>query len=127
MPFIWLDKQAVLLFHDQLIAKDGGSYGVRDEGLLESALARPQNLCAYEDKDVFECAAAYAYGLAKNHPFVDGNKRSAFLSCYTFLGLNGHNFIAPETEVVMMMVDLASSRIEESDFADWLRKNCVKS
>ena len=127
MSFTWLQKAAVLSFHDQVIAQDGGSYGLRDEGLLESALARPQNLAAYENKNAFECAAAYAYGIAKNHPFVDGNKRSAFLSCYTFLGLNGFELEAPEAEVVSMMVSLASNEITEAEFAAWLRKNGKKS
>jgi death-on-curing protein len=126
MSFTWLQKTAVLQFHDAVIAQDGGSYGVRDEGLLESALARPQNLFSYEGKDVFECAAAYAYGIAKNHPFVDGNKRSAFMSCYTFLQINGQDLDAPETEVVMMMVALASSEIDEPTFAAWLKKNSAK-
>ncbi|MBI3419606.1 MAG: type II toxin-antitoxin system death-on-curing family toxin [Proteobacteria bacterium] len=124
--FVWLSKDVILTFHEQALMKYGGLHGVRDEGLLESALARPQNLAAYENKDVFECAAAYAYGIAKNHPFVDANKRTALFSCYAFLKRNGQYLKAPPDECVVMMVALASGKASEADFAAWLRKHSTK-
>ena len=128
MRFLWLTKDAVLQFHHDAIEQDGGSRGVRDQGLLESALARPQNIYAYnETVSVFELGASYAYGIVKNHPFVDGNKRSALLACYTFLGINGIELDAPESDVVTMMVALAASDVSEADFALWLQKHSIKT
>lgn len=112
-----------LAFHAEQIREHGGTPGVRDPGLLESALGRPQNRHGYSpDVSIEELAAAYAFGIAKNHPFVDGNKRTAFTVAYTFLGLNGYDLNVGEPEVVRAVEDLAASRITEEEFAAWLRK-----
>lgn len=121
MEPIWLQRTALLAIHSRMIADYGGSDGIRDENLLESAMARPQNLFAYGNPDIFELAASYAFGIAKNHPFVDGNKRTAFMAAYVFLARNGWNFRAPEPDVVLTMVALASSERTESEFAAWLK------
>lgn len=124
---IWLSKAGVMAFHAAQIAEHGGGgTAVRDEGLLESALARPQNMVAYEAPDLFELAAAYAFGIAKNHPFVDGNKRAAFIAAAAFLILNGQRLEAPEAEAVLQTLALASGQVDESGFADWLRSNTKK-
>jgi death on curing protein len=104
------------------LREHGGSPGLRDEGMLESALARPQQKFAYADQpDIALLAAAYAFGLAKNHAFVDGNKRTAFMAAYVFLGLNGHDLTAEEVDVVATMESVAAGRIDESALADWVR------
>lgn len=121
MSWRWLRRQALELLHDESIAEHGGAPGLRDEGLFESALARPQNLAAYGEPDVAALAAAYGVGLAKNHPFVDGNKRVAFLAVGLFLSLNGHRLVASQAEATLVMLDLASGSLEEPDFAAWLR------
>ena len=104
----WLDKRALLLLHDMSLAEHGGSSGLRDEGLLDSALARPLNLVAYGSPDLADLAAAYAFGLAKNHAFVDGNKRAAFLSVGLFLGLNGHALKATQADALMAVMQIAA-------------------
>lgn len=116
----WLTLTAIHTMHEELIAEHGGSSGVRDQGLLESALARPQNLLAYGKPSLAELSASYAFGIARNHPFVDGNKRTAFMAAYVFLGLNGQRLIAPEAEAVIMMQELASGVCSEADFAAWI-------
>ncbi len=117
----WLLRSAVELAHDSQIAKYGGSTGLRDEGLLESALARPRNLHAYGEEDLCALAAAYAFGIARNHPFVDGNKRTAFAAAALFLVLNGRP-VAPDREAtVEAMLALAAGQRDEAEFADWLR------
>ena len=104
------------------LREHGGSPGLRDESLLESALARPQQKFAYADQpDIALFAAAYAFGLAKNHAFVDGNKRTAFMAAYVFLGLNDHDLTADEVDVVGTMESVAAGRIDESALADWIR------
>jgi len=116
----------VATIHSAQISEHGGSFGVRDEALLESALARPQNRWQYEpDADLFTIAAAYGYGLTKNHGFIDGNKRVGYMSTYAFLGLNGFDVDAAEPEVVLIMVDLASGSLSEEQFGDWLRAHAV--
>jgi len=122
---VWIEKPLVLLLHDRQIAEHGGMAGVRDESLLESALARPQQLYAYGDPppDLAGLAASLAHGLAKNHAFVDGNKRSAIVSCETFIELNGARLTADDADVYAHILGLAESRISESEFADWLRAN----
>ena len=120
---IWLDKRISLAMHETLIRDYGGSAGVRDEGLLESALARPQNQLAYGDPSLTELAAAYAFGIARNHPFVDGNKRTAFMAAYTFLRMNGLRFNAPEVEAVAVIRDLAAGEIGEAELAAWIGAN----
>jgi death-on-curing protein len=119
----WLPKDLVLAVHGRQLAEHGGAGGVRDEGLLESALARPQNLLAYGESDAAALAAAYAFGIARNHPFVDGNKRTAFVACELFLAANGHELVAPDEECLAMMLSLAAGEIDEAEFVAWLREN----
>jgi death-on-curing protein len=126
MSFRWVNRQALVLLHDESLAIHGGASGLRDEGLFESALARPENLAAYGTPDVFECAAAYAYGLAKNHPFVDGNKRVAFLATGLFLRLNGYRLAVGQADAVKAVFSLAAGDLSEPDFAAWLRAGCVE-
>jgi len=106
-----------------LLALFGGLEGIRDPGLLESALNRPLHLFSYGDPDLFDLAAAYAAGLVKNHPFLDGNKRVGFMAAYTFLGINGFELQAPEEEAVVMTVGLAAGEIGAEVYAEWLRRN----
>jgi len=121
---VWLEKALVLAIHDRQLAEHGGSAGVRDEGLLESALARPQQSHAYGDPapDLADLAAALAYGLARNHPFVDGNKRTAHVAYRTFLALNGAELVATDEDKYVAMIALAEGRLAERDFAAWLRE-----
>jgi death-on-curing protein len=120
---VWVGKALVLAIHDRQLAEHGGSAGVRDEGLLESALARPQQLHAYGDPepDIADLAAALAYGLARNHPFVDGNKRTAAVACETFLELNSTTLEAEDAELYPLYLALAEGKLSERDFAAWLR------
>jgi len=117
----WVDRHALLLLHDESLAEHGGSAGLRDEGLLESALARARNLAAYEKPDVADLAAAYGVGLAKNHPFVDGNKRAAFLAVGLFLALNGHRLHATQADATLTMLAVAAGDVDEQAFAAWIR------
>jgi death-on-curing protein len=117
----WIDRQALVLLHDESLAEHGGSPGLRDEGLLESALARPKNLAAYGAPDLADLAAAYGIGLAKNHPFIDGNKRAAFLAVGLFLALNGRRLAATQLEATMTMLGVAAGDIDEAAFAAWIR------
>ncbi len=119
----WVDKQVLLLLHDESLAEHGGLPGVRDEGLLESALARPQNLAAYGYPDLADLAAAYGAGLAQNHPFVDGNKRAAFLSVGLFLAMNGHRLVASQLDATQIMLALAAGDLAEAALADWIRRH----
>lgn len=118
----WLTRRMLDALHDAQLREHGGSPGVRDEGLLESALARPQQKWAYAAKpDVGMIAAAYAFGLAKNHGYVDGNKRAAFMAAYVFLGLNGHDLDADEPAVVDTMERVAGGTLSEVALAEWFR------
>ncbi len=119
-PF-WLSRQAIEIIHDEQLAEHGGAGGIRDAGLLESALARPRNLFAYGEADIHALAAAYASAIERNHPFVDGNKRTGFLAAYSFLAVNGLELDAPEAEAVVMILGLASGEMPEQGFAAWLR------
>ena len=119
----WIDRRALLLLHDESIAEHGGAPGIRDEGLLESALARPLNLVAYGEPDWAELAASYGVGLAKNHPLVDGNKRAAFLAVGLFLALNGRRLVATQAEATMTMLAVAAGSLDEPAFAAWLRSH----
>jgi len=120
----WLTLTVVLAIHSDQIREHGGSLGVRDKGLLESALARPLNLHHYHpDADLFAISASYGFGIAKNHPFMDGNKRVAFQAMYTFLGLNGFSVTAAEPDVVEVMLALASGAMGEDEIAVWLREH----
>jgi death-on-curing protein len=123
MNWRWVDKRALLLLHADSLAEHGGATGLRDEGLLDSALARPLNLAAYGDPDVAALAASYGLGLAKNHAFVDGNKRAAFLAVGLFLALNGCRLQAPQAEAVLTMLAVASGTLDEAGFADWIRRH----
>jgi death-on-curing protein len=113
----------VLAIHDAQLAEHGGASGVRDRGLLDSALARPQHLAAYGEPDIATLAAAYAFGIARNHPFVDGNKRTALVALETFLALNGHDLAADDAACVVTMLGLAAGELEEDALADWVRAN----
>jgi len=119
--WVWIDPAVVLAVHEEQLAEHGGAAGVRDAGLLESALARPRNLAHYGEPDLCELAAAYAFGLARNHPFIDGNKRSAFVATELFLVLNGWQLVASDADCVLVMLSLASGEIDEPTFAAWLR------
>ncbi len=116
-------KQAVLAFHAECIRAHAGSDGVRDDGMLESALARPQQLFHYEKSDLLRLAAAYAVGIAKNHPFVDGNKRTAFLAATVFLERNGVAFGAEPGAAAVFTIGVADGSLDEAAFAAWLRDN----
>ena len=120
---IWLTSDLVQAIHAHQLKLFGGPPGLRDEGALESALGRPMNRAAYGDVDLAELAAAYAFGIAKNHPFIDGNKRAALLALVTFLGLNGIDFVVEEAEAVVMIRGLAASEVDESSLARWIRDN----
>lgn len=120
---VWVLKAAVLAFHLRQLAEHGGGEGVRDEGLLDSALGRPLNKFSYEEPDIFMLAAAYAYGIATNHPFVDGNKRTAYVTALTFLRLNGFRVTASQTDKYDTFIKLASGELEEEALAEWFRSN----
>ena len=124
--FAWIDRRALLLLHGESLVLHGGASGIRDEGMLDSALARPENLAAYGQPDVFDCAAAYAFGLAKNHPFIDGNKRAGFLGAGLFLRLNGYRLTATQQDATLTMLALAASDITEAAYADWLRTHTTR-
>ena len=126
MNWRWISKQALLLLHDESLAEHGGAAGIRDEGLLDSALARPLNLETYGTPDVADLAASYAIGLAKNHAFVDGNKRAAFLATGLFLHLNGYRLNASQADATLTMLAVAADEIDEARFSAWLRRHCVK-
>jgi death on curing protein len=117
----WVRRDGVLVVHDRQIELFGGQYGLRDEGLLESAIARPKNFYAYEAADIIRLAAAYGYGICQNHPFVDGNKRTAFVVMVAFLKINNCRFHAAQVEVVGIMEKLADGKISEAEFTDWVR------
>ena len=119
--WVWVLPQVAEAAHAEQLAEHGGGEGVRDAGLLASALARPQNLAVYGAPDVAALAAAYAYGIARNHPFVDGNKRTAAVVSETFLMLNGHALAASDAEVVVAFVALATGELSEDELADWFR------
>jgi death on curing protein len=125
-PWNWVSRKALELLHDASIAEHGGPSGLRDAGLLESALARPLNLAAYGQPDLAELAACYAAGLAQNHPFVDGNKRAAFLAAGLFVNRNGWRLVASQADATLAMLALAAGTITEAEFADWLRRHLHK-
>ena len=117
----WIDPTVILAVHEEQLAEHGGAAGVRDAGLLESALSRPRNLAHYGAPDMCELAASYAFALAKNHPVIGGNKRTAFVATELFLLLNGWRLTAPDADCVMVMLSLAAGEIGEAPFAQWLR------
>ena len=122
--FRWVDVRVLLMLHEESLTEHGGGRGVRDMGLLESAMMRPQNLARYNpDADIAALTAAYAYSLAKNHPFVDGNKRAAFLSVGLFLGINGYSLTATPIDAIQAVLALAGGDMSEDEFAHWIRAN----
>jgi death on curing protein len=118
----WINRTFAFAAHSQQLAAHGGGQGVRDEGLLDSALARPQNLIAYDNPDAASLAASYAFGIARNHPFVDGNKRTALVVCETFLIDNGFELAANDAELVVLFQALAAGEISEQELAGWFRE-----
>jgi death-on-curing protein len=122
----WLTADMAVAIHDEQLAIFGGPARLRDMALLESALDRPRNKWAYEQAELPELAAAYAYGIARNHAFVDGNKRTALLAIYTFLGINEVEFVVPEAEAAAMILSLAAGEVSEESLARWIRDNWPK-
>jgi len=122
----WLSMPAILAIHGMLLAEHGGAAGLRDEGLLESAMAGPRNQFIYGESDLFQIAAAYAFALTRNHPFVDGNKRTAFAAAGIFLELNGHQLKASEPDAVLAVLALSKGELDAKGFRDWLRISSVK-
>jgi len=120
---VWLSRQTILAVHDEQLAEHGGAVGVRDEGLLESALARPLNRASYGDPGMAELAALYAIAIARNHPFVDGNKRTAYVTLESFLELNGCEFPVSDRDAVIATLALASSAMSDDEFTAWVRGN----
>jgi death-on-curing protein len=123
----WVAKRVLLLLHEESLAEFGGARGLRDEGLLDSALCRPQNAQAYSARTtIAELAASYACGIAKNHAFVDSNKRAAFLSIGLFLGINAHRLTADRVDAIQTMLAVASGELDERGLAAWIGKNCAR-
>ncbi len=122
----WLSKNVILAVHDEQIAENGGRAGIRDLGLLASAMARPLHLYSYESPTIVELAAAYAVGIILDHPFVDGNKRTGFLAAYIFLAMHGLKISASEAEVVRVVLDLAQGKTDEKEFCIWLGNNTTE-
>ena len=125
MTWRWLLDGVVIAIHDEQIAVHGGIPGIRDDGLLSSALARPKHKADYGDPIVFDVAAAYAYSIIRDHPFVDGNKRTGFLVAYVFLNINGWELRSSEVEAVNVVIDLAAGKMDEPSFSDWLKNKSV--
>ncbi len=121
----WLETETILAIHDQLVAEHGGAPGVRDMGLLESALARPMQLASHQNHDVFDLAAAYAWGIARNHPFVDGNKRTAYVACFLFLRLHNITIEADGALKVLLFERLGKGEVAQDALAAWLRSRSV--
>ena len=123
---VWLTRELLLAVHDEQIAEHGGAAGLRDMGLLESAVARPLNHAGYGGADLAEMGALYALAIARNHPFVDGNKRTAFVALETFLVLNGLELTAGDAEATVMMLDMAAGTISDATFIEWVRTSVVE-
>jgi death-on-curing protein len=123
----WVSVEDALFFHEQILAAFGGAAGVRDQALLEAALGRPRNVFTCDSRDLFEPAGAYAHGIVKNHPFLDGNKRMAFVVARVFLGMNDVAFDPPDAEAVVMVEGLASGELSQAEFVGWLRKHSTKA
>lgn len=120
---VWLTPELVAAFHDEQLREHGGQDGLRDRAMLESALDRPRNKWTYGETDLALLAAAYAYGLVRNHPFVDGNKRASLLAVYTFLGLNDVEFVADEAQAAVIFRDLAAGEVDDKGLSRWIRDN----
>ena len=119
----WVPRDVLIAVHEEQLAEHGGAAGLRDEGLFDSALARPRQLAHYGEPDIADLAATYAHGLVRNHPFIDGNKRTAFVAAQLFLRMNGQRINAPHVDCVMTTLALAASDIDEAAFAAWLRRH----
>ena len=117
----WIDRTVLIAIHDMQLAEHGGGAGLRDGNLLESALAKPENLAAYGNPDAAALAAAYGYGISRNHAFIDGNKRTALVAAELFLQLNGWRLVVDDADCVFTMLAVAAGEITEDAFADWLR------
>jgi len=124
-PWRWVSEAVVIATHDEQLAEHGGAPGVRDLALLQSALARPKNLVAYGSPDIAALTAAYACGITKNHPFVDGNKRTALLTANLFLLDHGHDIGANDAELLAIMLGISDGSMSETQFAEWLRRNII--
>jgi death-on-curing protein len=120
---VWVLRETVLTLHEQSLAEFGGAAGIRDEGLLDSALSKPENLLAYGKPTLFDLAASYGFGLVKNHPFIDGNKRVGFTVAVVFLELNGYRFHAPEADAALRSIAFAAGEMSEVEYAAWLKAN----
>lgn len=120
---VWIQKSVLLAVHAEQLAEHGGLPGIRDEARLDAALDRPKNLLAYGEPDIFDLAGAYAFGLAKGHAFVDGNKRTSFVATELFLALNGYELVADDAECVLKWLSLAEGSLSEAQLSDWLRQN----
>jgi len=123
--WVWIDPALISAVHDEQLVEHGGGAGVRDANLLASALARPEQLAHYGSPDAPDLAAAYGYGISRNHPFIDGNKRTAFVAVELFLALNGFDLVADDADCVLTMLDVAAGVIEETVFAAWIRSHSV--
>jgi death-on-curing protein len=121
--WVWLDSDALLAAHDEQLAEHGGASGIRDIGMFESALARPKNQAAYGEPDAAALAAAYAFALAKNHPFIDGNKRIALVALESFLMLNGFDLKADDGQATLVILSVAAGSFGEEELTAWIRKN----
>ena len=121
----WLNRSVIIAIQGELLARFGGLEGIRDEGLMDSALSRPHQSIHYGQPDLFDLAATYAHGLVKNHPFLDGNKRIGFMAAYTFLAINGKQLEAPEEEAVLQTLALAAGETGAEEYAAWLRRSCT--
>lgn len=124
--WIWLDPGVLRAVHEEQLAEHGGASGTRDDGLFESALARRENLAAYGQPDAADLAAAYGFGIARNHPFIDGNKRTAFVAVELFLELNGCELTAGDGDCVLTLLAVAAGQMDETTFARWLRQHSQK-
>jgi death on curing protein len=125
-PPVWVLREVVVALHEQLLAEFGGTAGIRDRGLLDSALARAENLLSYGKPTIYELAAAYCFGLVKNHPFVDGNKRIGFAVTVVFLEINGYHFRASEADAIVQVLALAAGDLSEAECAAWLASSSRK-
>ena len=126
MSWVWLNSAVVIAVHEAQLAEHGGGAGVRDQNLLASALSRPQNLAAYGKPDASDLAAAYGFGISRNHAFIDGNKRTGFVAAVMFLRLNGYSLVADDASKVLTMLAVAAGDISEAEFAVWIRLHAVK-
>ena len=124
--WVWIERAIVFAVHHEQLAEHGGLGGIRDEGLLESALAKPLNLAAYHTPDCADLAAAYGFGIARNRPFMDGNKRTAFVAIELFLAMNGHELVAEDADCVLTMFALAAGELDEPALAAWVRERSVR-